>query len=79
MYLKIVVLKNFPNFTGKYLCWRLQHRCFLVKLEKCLSTPFYIATLLVASGNSLLPVAIHICISVCVTASVTMNREIEAK
>ena len=23
MFFKIGVLKNFPNFTGKYLCWRL--------------------------------------------------------
>ena len=40
---KISVLKNFTNFTGKYLCWnlfliklqgkRLQHRCFPVNLR----------------------------------------------
>ena len=26
---KIDVLKNFPNFTGKHLCWSL----FLIKLQ----------------------------------------------
>ena len=49
MFLKVGVLKNFANFTGKHL-WgpqacnfikkRLQHRCFPVKLAKFLRTPF---------------------------------------
>ena len=46
------VLRNFSEFTGKHLCHslclglqlylkkRLQHRCFLVKFEKFLRTPF---------------------------------------
>ena len=29
MFFKIVVLKNFANFTGKHLCWSL----FLIKLQ----------------------------------------------
>ena len=45
------VLKNFANFTEKYLCWslslrpatllkkRLQHRCFPMKFAKILRTP----------------------------------------
>ena len=49
--LKKDVLKNFANFTGKYLCWslflirtcnfikkRLQHRCFPMKFAKFLRT-----------------------------------------
>ena len=40
---KKVVLKNFPNFTGKHLCWSLRpatlkHRCFPVKFVKFLRT-----------------------------------------
>ena len=50
MFVKIGVLKNFENFTGKHLCWglfletcnvikkKLQQRCFPVKFEKFLRT-----------------------------------------
>ena len=35
MFLKICVLKNFVNFSGKHLCHkRLQHRCFSAKFAK---------------------------------------------
>ena len=35
MFLKIGVLKNFVNFSGKHLCHkRLQHRCFSAKFAK---------------------------------------------
>ena len=50
MFLKIGVLKNFGDFTGKHLCWslracnhikkRLQHSCFPVKFAEFLRTPF---------------------------------------
>ena len=52
MFLKIVVLKNFENFTGKHLCWslflrkcnfinkRFKHRCFRVKFLKFWRRPF---------------------------------------
>ena len=34
------VLKNFAIFTGKHLCWRLQHRSFPVNIAKFLRTAF---------------------------------------
>ena len=46
MFLKIGVLKNLANFTGKNLCWSLfllkghLHRCFPVKFLKFLRTTF---------------------------------------
>ena len=51
-FFKIVVLKNFANFTGKSLYWslflifdnvkqRLQHRCFPVKFAKFLRKTFF--------------------------------------
>ena len=52
MFYKTDALKSLAIFTGKHLCWRfflinfikkrLQHRCFPVKIAKCLSTAFYI-------------------------------------
>ena len=53
MFVKIGVLKNFENFTGKHLCWdlfletcnvikkKLQQRCLPVKFEKFLRTLFF--------------------------------------
>ena len=50
MFLKIGVLKNFANFTGKHMSqpWpatilkkRLQYRCFHVKFAKFFRTLFY--------------------------------------
>ena len=40
VFFKIDVLKNFAIFTGKHLCWSLQHRCFPVNIAKFLRTPF---------------------------------------
>ena len=54
IFFKIVVLKNFANFTGKHLVWslfflkkmynvikeRIQHRRYFVKSAKFLRTPF---------------------------------------
>ena len=46
VFLKIVVIKTFPYFTGNHLCgshfirMKIQHRCFPVKFEKFLRTPF---------------------------------------
>ena len=28
MFFKIGVLKNFPDFTGKHLCWRMLDKCY---------------------------------------------------
>ena len=49
---KIDTLKNLAIFTGKHLCWRffiinftkkrLQRRCFIMNIAKCLDTAFYI-------------------------------------
>ena len=69
-FLKIGVLKNFANLTGKHFCWslflitlqtniwnRLQYRCFPVKFAKSLRAPlFYILTLV-----GLLPDLIYTC------------------
>ena len=41
------LLKNFMNFTEKYLCWSL----FIVKLVKYLRTPFSYRTLPVAASD----------------------------
>ena len=48
MFFKIVVLKNFANFTGKHLSRncnfikeRLQHRCFPVNFAKFLRAPLF--------------------------------------
>ena len=52
MFFKIVVFKNFTNFTRKHLCRsllviklqalrRFQHRCFPVKYVKFLRTTFF--------------------------------------
>ena len=51
MFLKLGVLKNFINFTGKHFCWslqvynfikkRFQHSCFPVKFVKFLRRPFF--------------------------------------
>ena len=37
--MKKAVLENFAIFSGKYLCWSLQHRCFPVNIVKFLRTP----------------------------------------
>ena len=59
MFLRIGVLKNFANFTGKHLRWslfliklqscsfikkRLQRKCFPVKFAKLLRTPSVVAS-----------------------------------
>ena len=50
MFFKILVLKNFANFTGKHLCWslffnfikkRLQHKCFPVKFPNFFRVAFF--------------------------------------
>ena len=38
---KKVVIKDFAIFTGKHLCWSLQHRCFSVNIAKSLITTFF--------------------------------------
>ena len=40
IFFKIDVFKNFAIFTGKRLCWRLQHRSFPVNIAKFLRTAF---------------------------------------
>ena len=42
MFFKIGVPKNFAIITGKHLCRRLQHRCFLVNIAKFLRTACFI-------------------------------------
>ena len=32
-------IQNFTLFTGKHVCWRLQHTCFPVNIAKFLRTP----------------------------------------
>ena len=39
MFYKKGVLNNFTLFTGKHVCWRLQHACFPVNIAKFLKTP----------------------------------------
>ena len=63
MFLKIVVLKNFANFTGKHQCWslslqacnfvkkRLQHRCYVVKFAKFLITIFFTEQLFTVTAS----------------------------
>ena len=58
MFFEIGVLKNISNFTGKnlkacnFIKKRLQHKCFPIKFEKFLRTPFfYRAPLMATSAN----------------------------
>ena len=46
---KIGFLKNFAVFTGKHLCWSLQHRCFPVNIVKLSRSAFYRTPLVAAS------------------------------
>ena len=54
----ITVLKNFAIFTGKlqdcnFIKNRLQHRCFLLNIAKCLRTAASVLTDLLSSDNLL--------------------------
>ena len=39
MFCKKGVLNNFTLFTGKHVCWRLQHVCFTGNIANFLKTP----------------------------------------
>ena len=71
LFLKIDVLKNIANFTGKHQCWSLflielqawtglQHRCFPVKFAT-----FWIPFLQNTSGGCLWTVPGDLCGSLC--------------
>ena len=78
MFCKIAVLKNFADFTGKYLCWSifpiklqascnfietiLQRRCFPVKFARFLGTLFFNNTTPAAASEAERRVLLILCV-----------------